>query len=205
MGNMSEIDQQLLASVGPSGPPSIQRFTVIRQEPGHVQLNFSSGLKFAQLRQKDSKNLENLIGDSRLQVELEAVGATRTLRETIGKAKTNTDAMVQVSINVYGPRDQADDVGERLSNAKMFLQPPDNSKPVPYDNPHIIKFPHLETATDVARDVVGGTSGRRRAETGPGNVQEYLNADVFPELRRNAKLSGHDTGDTHAIKTELLE
>ncbi|KAJ2905925.1 SNF2 family N-terminal domain-containing protein [Zalerion maritima] len=206
MGNMSDIDKKLAAPIGPNNlTPAVQQFSLSHQlGPGHVQLSFPSGLKFGQLRQKDSRNIDAIMSNPAHQAEFEAVAPTRTLRETIGKAKTNIDAMVQVSINVYGPRDQADNVGEKLSDAKMFLQPPDSARPVPYENPHILKFPDLNAASDVPIKVNSSAFSKRGTNNEVEDMQDFLNESVFPELRRNAELDSQAFQGALAIKTSLL-
>ena len=200
---MSNIDRQIVDSVAANPLGTYQRFGVsCHSEPRHVQLSFPEGLKFGQLRQRDGENLEKLLADDRFGVELEATASTSQLREIIGKAKTNSDAMVSAGINVYGPRSRADDVGEMLSSFKMFLQPPDHTRSVPYHNPHTLSFPDLAVAQVQPAPADSNRRANDTASQPAKDIQDYLNESVFPKLRRNARLRQRE--GALAIKTSLL-
>lgn len=144
---MIKIDERLKEARQTNPHEHYQRFSVIHSQcHSQIQLSFpgSDKLKFGQLRTKDSKNLSDLLTDSQILVEFEAIVAINTLREIIRKARTNSDAMVTLNINVYGPKNQADEVGEKLSQRKLWLQHTSyKRRNAPYFNPHILSFDGL--------------------------------------------------------------
>jgi SWI/SNF-related matrix-associated actin-dependent regulator of chromatin subfamily A3 len=139
---MAVIDAKLTSSDQAPFQP-YQSFTLTGQ-PDHVLLSFKNDrIEFGYLRSNMNKALGDLLSESTL--EFEAVAPTITLRETIGRAKKASEAMVKVDINVYGPRSSALSVGQRLSAYKLWLQRPDHSRVgLPYDNPHVLDIPGIE-------------------------------------------------------------
>ncbi|KAH8889022.1 hypothetical protein GQ53DRAFT_843116 [Thozetella sp. PMI_491] len=110
----------------------------INEQQDHVLLSFyEQDMDFGHLRSGVGKTLTPLL--SKPNVEFEPTRSIPNLRETIGNARKSAEAMVKVDINIYGPRRMANDVGEALSNGKLWLQKPDHARPgMPYNNPHFL-------------------------------------------------------------------
>jgi SWI/SNF-related matrix-associated actin-dependent regulator of chromatin subfamily A3 len=109
-------------------------------------LRFQDGTEFGHLNTHTSKALEGLTDQPSIQ--LDALGPTLTLRETIGRATKASDAVVRVNINVYGSKEASKEAGCHLSVHKVYLQRPDKQRPgTVYDNPHVLKFSDMQMSS----------------------------------------------------------
>lgn len=193
---MSVINAKLAPAEGLSGD-SIQKFT-LKSRPSHILLSLPDGTNFGYLRDNLTKALAPLLGEQGL--DLEAVAMTWRLRERIGKADKSAEAIVQVNINVYGPRDKAESVGDGLSTHKQWLQKPDYFKSqFPYENPHLIQFPGFEPA--LQHEQVRKEAAPQAPRAHEDRLHQIV-SEVHERLQRANDL-GLVTGDRR-LKTELL-
>ncbi|RYP44409.1 hypothetical protein DL768_009111 [Monosporascus sp. mg162] len=162
VGEMQTIDGKLGKSEA-----GYERFKLKEQED-HILLCFhDDGKDFGYLRSGVGRTLAPLLAKS--YIEFEPIVPTSNLKETIGRAKTATEAMVKVDINVYGPRRAAAEVGDDLSGGKLWLQKSDHARHgVPYDNPHFlpIKFNgvQVQSVRSVNQVANKGVAGKKSRE-----------------------------------------
>ncbi|GKT49800.1 DNA repair protein RAD5B [Colletotrichum spaethianum] len=179
-----------------------QRFT-LSEQPEHVLLAFKDDLdatEFGYLRSGPGKTLAKLLSSENL--EFEPIAQAVALRETIGRAKKPVEAMVKVDINVYGPRNRAQDVGKTLSEGKLWLQMSDHARrEFPYDNPHMLQIKNAEhMSAEVAREV------NSRAPTGRQPREEKLRImmeEVYYSIQNKRHLRRED--GVKGLKHELQE
>lgn len=108
----------------------------------HVWLCFDDGSRFAQLNARLSDVIPLALDVSKVTMQglVDLVG----FRQAAERATKATDATVRVGINVHGPLDARDEVGEILSKGKVWLQEPDYiPEGTVYDNPHIMRLDEL--------------------------------------------------------------
>lgn len=132
IGDMQNIDGKLgKSSAG-------YEYFKLKQQEAHVVLCFhDDGEKFGYLRSGVGKTLIPLLAKS--DVEFEPIVRTSNLKERIGRAKKPAEAWVEVDINTYGPRRAASEVGNALSQGKLWLQKSGHARcGVVYDNPHFL-------------------------------------------------------------------
>jgi hypothetical protein len=194
---MAVLDAKLCPS-DETQPNPIQKFN-LESKTDHILLVFPDGTHFGCLRDNMTKAMASLLGAEDL--KFEAVALTQHLRGIIAKVDKSGDAVVQVDINIYGPRGKASSVGEDLSKSKLWLQQPDYfKKQYPYENPHVIHFPELEGAAsleEVHNDV---------SVTKPQSDQERLQrivSQVHQSLQREKNLDR--TAGDQRLKTGLLK
>ena len=177
---MVNIDAKLTASAA-HAPTPFQRFA-LNEQPEHILLSFvDDSVDFGFLRPNITRALESLVRNPAL--DLEALTRTGTLRDTIGRAKKPSEALVKVEVTVYGPRASAQATGEHLSRHKLWLQRPSQLRPgVVYENPQLISFPGLEySEAEVLQPVGKGAPGRKAAR---GERLQSLVAGAFRSTRR---------------------
>lgn len=125
----------------------------LRKKDKYYVLESSNGLELASL---DTRSITQLAALEALPfVRFEAVIDTGTISKR-RKGSRRKPEPLNLSINVFGPKSTADDVGRRLSKVSAFLQHP---KIVPlgieYYNPQFLVFP--EEDTDM-KDFIGITN-----------------------------------------------
>lgn len=104
-----------------------------------IALQGPSGVDWGVLRGNIIGALSELVRQQDL--EFEPVALYRDLHKIIDSTHNQKDAIVHATINVYGPRNKATEIGQKLSKEKLWLQRPDYSKPgYEYMNPHLIRF-----------------------------------------------------------------
>lgn len=135
-----------------------------------------------------NKQLEETLNDlSNHFLELEVAAPIRPIRETIGKATREKEAIVRVNINLYGSRSKAQIIGQVLSKHKVYLQRPDYLRPgVIYDNPHVLKLANV-MAPQSGIIVQVGTSAKHPQDSGE-ELKKNI-AAVFSSLRRGKALN----------------
>lgn len=191
---MLELDTKLKAA---NGSNDYCTFNIERPSTRLV-LRFQDNTEFGHLNTHISKALEALV--QRLSIQLEAVGATSTIREVIGRATKATDADVRVNINVYGSEEARKDVGRHLSDQKVYLQRPECQRPgTIYDNPHVLKFPDLEIPS--FENQLEIASHRVKTSDNPENFRKIVD-NVYASLTRGTKLNRME-GDSR-VETSLL-
>lgn len=170
------------------------RFAVDR-----IYVEFSDETQFGFLRENMTLAFNPLRDISK--VEFEAIVIAPRIRKQIDGMKKAGDAIIQVDINIYGPRSKASTVGETLSKGKAFLQRPDHyRRQLPYENPHFIRFADIEQIdqTDDMQQNIAETEERTQAEM----VQDVV-AEVQRSLHRAEGLQ-RAVGDQR-LRTDLLE
>jgi hypothetical protein len=193
----------MLGELAENNPDYVQKFTLEPKPVPHILLSLSNGEQFGVLRSDMTDVLEPLLKQSP-PFELEAVAPNTRLREQIAVATKPNEAIVQVNINLYGPRDLAKKVGDDLSDRKQWLQKPDIIKTgYEYFNPHHLHFPELEShmVQEELRQEVSATAKPRaeeeRVKKLVAQVHDALTRASDPELERTA-------GD-QSLKSELYK
>ncbi|KAH8880490.1 hypothetical protein GQ53DRAFT_891050 [Thozetella sp. PMI_491] len=134
-------------------------------------------------------------------VEAEAIGSTAAIRERVHRATKPEEAIVQMNINIYGPRRFAEQVGEVLSDRKFCLQRPDSRRAeAPYENPHFVTFPGLDLDTVVQETTKEATVSKKKAHD--ERLRELVD-EVHNSLSRPNALETVEADQR--IKTPLLE
>ena len=170
------------------------RFTIDR-----VYVEFLDETQFGYLRANMTTAFNPLRDIEK--VEFEVIVMAPRIRKQIDQMKKAGDAIIQVDINIYGPRNKALTAGETLSKGKAFLQRPDNHRrQVPYENPHVIKFADIEPIdqTEEAQQNITEVEERTQTEM----VQDVV-AEVHRSLHRAEGLQ-RAVGDQR-LKTALLK
>ncbi|KAJ0372873.1 hypothetical protein COL26b_008881 [Colletotrichum chrysophilum] len=206
IGDMAITDSKLLAAhqaAMTSGKTQYQRFA-LSDSQDHVLLAFrdKENTDFGYLRTAPGKTLQPLL--ARTDVEFEPIAPTIALRETIGRAKKPVEAMVKVDINVYGPRGAAHEVGDKLSEGKLWLQKPAHPrKDVDYDNPHVLRLDGVEvTADNVVRPVNSGGPAKRQPRE---DTLRKMMMEVYQSLDKNRDLRYLDKVDGgEGLNSQLL-
>jgi hypothetical protein len=113
------------------------------RDSDQLYLLLVNGKELGHIAESKRKALVNLF--SMPSLTLEAIFLLRSLREKISRVTHRKEAVAPVDINIYGPSSQAMEVGDILSQHKIWLQKPDYClKSLPYVNPHKIHFPELD-------------------------------------------------------------
>ncbi|KAK3315982.1 SNF2 family N-terminal domain-containing protein [Apodospora peruviana] len=198
---MANVVMSLKELAGPN-VDHVQKFSLSPRSV-HILLSLPDETKFGYLRDNMTKALEPLL-EKNSGIEVEAVGVTAHLCEQIGRATKPDEALVQVNINIYGPRERATQIGDALSDQKLWLQRPDFYKTqFPYSNetnPHMLNFPELKgqpVEEEVRKEVAAASKPRAEEERLKKLVQEVHNS-----LSRANELDNM-LGDQR-LKTELL-
>ncbi|KAH7125932.1 SNF2 family N-terminal domain-containing protein [Dactylonectria macrodidyma] len=196
VGDMSSLLDQLNRSEGSQG--GINRLT-LKHKTDHVMLLLPSGTEFGHPRGNVTEVISLLLGLGNLDLDFEAVASTYAIFRKIRKVTKHGDAIVHVDINIYGPRDRGDEVGEKLTARKVWLQKPDYAKRgFKYVNPHEIRFPDLEGSErfeELERELLN-------PERANVDVMEMV-SEVQQSTHRAAELERVE-GDRR-LRTKLLE
>lgn len=161
-------------------------------------LTFPGGTEFGLLNNLATKALEDIV--TWPMIETDATVEIRQLLEMLGRATKAAEAKTRVNINIYGPLDAKDKVGEKLSKEKTYLQKPDSRRQgTIYDNPHIIIFPelHLPSANMQLEDEAGDL----QSSDSVLNLEKTI-TQVYASLTRSTNLQRIE-GDSR-LKTKLL-
>ena len=134
-------------------------------------------------------------------MEFEAFARLNLLEDTIRRSGKSSEAAMRVNINIYGPRSDRDDVGKKLSDARLFLQDPDHHR-MEYSNPHIIQFSEFEESED-DEDVSNETGFFSGPESSQDKEFTQEIAEVFSSLKRVNGLQRIQGNDK--IKIPLLQ
>ena len=183
-----------------TNPNHVQKFK-LTPKTVHVLLSLPDNSEFGYLRPAMTKALVPLL-ERGPAVEAEAVAITSHLCQQISHATKPEEALVQVNINIYGPQNCDKEIGDMLSDQKLWLQRPDHIKPkVMYKNPHALCFPEIEgqlQEEQVTKEVAAGSKPRAEEERLKILVKSVENA-----LSRASELD-NETGDQR-LTTELLK
>ncbi|KAI1871434.1 uncharacterized protein JN550_004428 [Neoarthrinium moseri] len=162
-----------------------QRFR-LKDKTDHIQLSFVDGTEFGYLRSNMTKGLSDLLALPSLYFE--AVVGTDILRDTIGRASKPNEALVRVNINVYGPQDKADHVGDHLTSQKLWLQKPDHPlRHVDYNNPQGLSFEGIDPSMlDEPTEILN--KGRSKPRTGEERLRQTV-TEVYGSAKRQEGLN----------------
>lgn len=173
----------------------INRFTLL-DNTDHILLKLPNDAKFGYLDNKRTEALLPLLSWENL--EFEATAPYRKLLQKIIKFDKATEAKVHVDINIYGPSSVASEVADCLTTHKAWLQKPDYQKPVPYENPHVLKFPGHDGTNpeEISRQ------GFPLAPTADDILQGTIQA-IQASTSRDDNLEA--ISSSYELRTELLE
>ncbi|KAH6647230.1 SNF2 family N-terminal domain-containing protein [Truncatella angustata] len=195
VGDMSVLD----AKLRPTQNTTLNQRFQLKDKTDHVQLSFADGTEFGYLRGNYTKGLASYLASPTLYFE--AIVGTDTLRETIGRAAKPSEALVRVNINVYGPPSEADDVGARLSEHKLWLQKPDHLfRDIEYKNPQVLEFEDLDLSLlDQPMELL--ERGRAKPRTEEDHLLQTVH-QVYNSTRRQDGLAQRDVSGH--FKTKML-
>jgi hypothetical protein len=172
----------------------------LSSRPEHILLSFPDGLQFAYLRTNMTKPLAVLLENKAL--EFETFASKDHIEQTISKASRVQDAVILVNINIYGPPEEAVNLGEFLSSNSLWLQRPQFlTKAYTYDNPHHAKFPEIDLELAVEQQV-----DKQVPETESATKEHRLRAmvnEVHSGLHRAKELEMMQGSQN--TRTDLLE
>ncbi|KAF2446332.1 hypothetical protein P171DRAFT_442729 [Karstenula rhodostoma CBS 690.94] len=196
---MSIVDSKLASGGGHPVPGHFQM--VITKTEDRYMVGFADGTLLGEANALLEEALER-IEEQRHHVDLEAFAPIRPIRETISRATKEKEAVVRVHINIYGPRNVAQEIGSVLSCKKIYLQRPDYTKPgVAYDNPHILKLGNFQHPFN-GQDVEMRTENQPESEVAKADAFQKTIDTIYSSLTRGqtlARLEGDDR-----LKTQLL-
>jgi hypothetical protein len=117
---------------------ALERYPVLLRD-GYYALRSPNGKDFAVIDINTTRSLKVVqnLGNVRFQAVMQcnAIDRPGTAAGTISKRD-----MIEISINLYGTRNLAKEVGVSLTRERQFLQHPDVVDPgIDYDNPHYFK------------------------------------------------------------------
>ncbi|KAK7998320.1 hypothetical protein PG989_006360 [Apiospora arundinis] len=192
----------LIAKLNSDSSPTHTNSFAIEHDHERIALNMKDGSSFGYLQKKFIKPFRELHKVTTC-VEIEAVGATSDILQSIHRAAKPVDARCLVDINIYGPQNQAEAIGDVLTKYRLWLQRPDSyrSSNSSYMNPHAISFPDLEEQMDIeesARHENPSPDSHQSEE----EVLDQVMSEVHDGLSRDRELS-MEAGDQR-ISTELL-
>jgi SWI/SNF-related matrix-associated actin-dependent regulator of chromatin subfamily A3 len=171
----------------------------IRKKEEQTVLHFPDGTEFSVLNNHASKALETLL--QRPTLEFEAIGSVQAILETIERVTKANDAVVRVSIHIYGPRESKEDIGNHLTNQKLYLQRPDKLRVgATYENPHFLSFADMQISSFENQLDVGNNRATKLDD--PDKFRETI-SNVYASLTRGENLS-REVGDRR-LKTKLLK
>ena len=164
----------------------------------HIAVLLSEDLELGYLQQSMHTPLCPLIANR--DFDLEAIALLESLLNKISKVIRVSDASVVMDINIYGPRNKLKEVGETLSSQKVWLQRPEYCMhEIPYENPHVIRFPDLEGSLQLEELQNEPLLVARRRED---PVQQMV-SEIHASTHRAQDLE-RTSGDRRLL-TELLE
>ncbi|KAH7136885.1 SNF2 family N-terminal domain-containing protein [Dactylonectria estremocensis] len=176
----------------------MNRFTLLHKI-GHVMLLLPNGTEFGHPRGNITEVISSLQRLENLKLDFEAVASTNVIFQKMQKVTKQGDAIVQVDINIYGPCSRGNEVGDKLTEKKVWLQKPDYAKRgFAYVNPHEIRFPDLqgsERLEELERELL-------QPERAKVDVMEMV-SEVQQSTHRAARLERVE-GDRR-LRTKLLE
>jgi SWI/SNF-related matrix-associated actin-dependent regulator of chromatin subfamily A3 len=162
---------------------------------------FFDGTEMGQLNVQLEKAFDSVF-QQQSHIDFEVLAPIKQIRETIGKTTKEKDAIVRVSINIYGSRNCAQQVGQLLSKHKIYLQRPDEIRNgLIYENPHELKL-KLPNVQPLYNDCV--TKSNEEVQTVSDKAEAFKKtiSNVYSSLTRGQKLIGLE-GDGR-LKTPLL-
>ncbi|ORY16159.1 SNF2 family N-terminal domain-domain-containing protein [Clohesyomyces aquaticus] len=196
-GDMAELDAKL--STGGGHPAEGYHSMKVTRSDTQLFVVFPDGFSMGELNAQLEKALDRIFGQ--VDIDFEVLTHIRSVRETIGRATKEKDAIVRVNINLYGPRNQAKQVGVHLSQNKVYLQRPDFLRSgCVYDNPHVLKLPQFQPSEQACIVPVGT---ERDPAADKAEVFKKTISQVYSSLKRGQRLVGLEGDDR--LRTSLLQ
>jgi SWI/SNF-related matrix-associated actin-dependent regulator of chromatin subfamily A3 len=198
---MQQMQNKLSAADVMEGSTSLCEFKIVLSADALcLQLSFLDDTVFGTLNELASKILKEIPG--RAQIRLQPFVDRRKVTEIIGKARKESDATVSISVHIYGPKSKSEDIGDHLSDGKMWLQRPDLPQALEiYDNPHHIKFEGLESSLSLSEVKQKANASQN---TKAQDSIDSLKSDIYSALQKTAENVQRMTGDSR-LKSKLLE
>ncbi|KAF1974534.1 hypothetical protein BU23DRAFT_567350 [Bimuria novae-zelandiae CBS 107.79] len=198
VGDMAVVDSKL--GIGGHPIPGHYRM-VVNKCDGRYVVAFLDGVPLGEANTQLETALSG-IAEQGHHVTLEVFAPIRPIREQISRATKEKEAVVRVSINIYGPRSVGREIGLELSAQKIYLQRPDYIKPgLAYDNPHLLKLGNYRQSFH-DQNVETREEKQPESETEKAEAfQKTLNT-IYSSLTRGETLAGIE-GDSR-LKTQLL-
>jgi hypothetical protein len=200
---MQIIQDKLLSSSLMEGSTSLVELrTTSPIDSKHIELSFTDSTLFGCLNEHVSTVLSRVVHNesTRLQVFVDR----NKVKDVLNKAKKGSEANVLSSIHLYGPTSKSVDIGNMLSEAKIWLQRPDLPEALEtYRNPHTIAFEGIEgLESSFTPTNVKGKSDVPQNVTTP-DVIESIRKDVYSALAGSGRDIQQLEGDSK-LKTRLL-
>ena len=193
MGNMSS----QWRSLTDAAKVSDHAVLTVQQDETHVWICFDDGTRFAQLNSHLSGIVPLALGVTG--VEMQGLVDLVDFRQIVERARKSSEALVRVSLNVFGPQTASEEVGKILSNRKIFLQQPDHIPPgMHYHNPH-------ELQLDQGHDTQPQNVELNDDESSVAAPQEELSTavdNIYKSLKRGANLRRMEADAS--LQTDLL-
>ncbi|KAK8868948.1 SNF2 family N-terminal domain-containing protein [Apiospora arundinis] len=201
---LAQLDMKTLAMklTSSSSPHNKTNTFAIRHSGERIALLLQDGSDFAYLQKQFIKPFSQLRQVTQ-DIEFEAVGVTADILKNIHNASKLREARCVVDINVYGPRERAEAIGNTLMKYELWLQRPDNYRSgfVSYMNPHAIRFPDLEEQIAIEGSTMVEDPSPVLQQSEENALSQYM-SEVHDGLSRD-KVLGMDSGG-QLITTRLL-
>ncbi|KAI8635199.1 hypothetical protein F5Y19DRAFT_469074 [Xylariaceae sp. FL1651] len=198
--NMPKLNLKLENQAHVDGGQHILNFKVERKID-HIGLLFSDDVPLGILSSSMFDSLGPIL-ESEPTLRLEGVARAQQLCRTVGKITKSSDRKIRLNINVYGLREKAKEIGDKLSNRKVWLQRPESYKTAfPYENPHLISFPGIEAVSASANEARIALNVEK-AQDDEERMRKIL-SEVHNSLQRAGELEM--TNGDRRLKTPLLD
>lgn len=159
-----------------------------------------NGDAFACLSSRTTSILKRLIKNSC--VKLKCMVAEDRLSKASHQWKRSGKATeVLVDINIYGHQHIAEEIGNTLADARMFLQPPTyDPETSSHENPQYLQLPDV-SSLDLIEQVIEGGRGSETIEPKPASSSEI---DIVLDHIPQPKFLSQTFSD-HRIQTNLIK
>lgn len=187
--DMSSIDKRLAAEA------SAYQYFAPTDYQRQLMLCFPGDLKhFGHLPLAACQTLLPLMAQP--SVEIETLALKYDLREVISRANKPADARVKVDINIYGLRSKALDIGQRLSNGKLWLQRSSHGRPgIAYENPHFLNINVQDSGIDEVQNTQhASTDGVQKRMSKDDQLRKMVD-EVYKTVENNRELEMVEGGD----------
>ncbi|KAG9503234.1 hypothetical protein J7337_006077 [Fusarium musae] len=129
-------------------------------------------------------------------VEIEPLALKYDLREVISRANKPADARVKVDMNIYGLRSKALDIGQRLSNGKLWLQRSSHGRHgTAYENPHFLNISAEDTGIDEVQNAGLVPSDAAPKKMSKEDQLRKMVDEVYKTVENNRELEMVEGGD----------
>ncbi|KAF4990996.1 hypothetical protein FGRMN_8117 [Fusarium graminum] len=194
--DMSAIDEKLR-----SGDSMYQYFKPTEYQK-QVMLCFPGDDKhFGHLSSTTGQTLLPLI--TRPRVDIEPLALKGDLRDIIQRASKSADARVKVDINFYGPRADSREIGNALSDGKLWLQRSCHSREeTVYENPHFLTITLQDGSNEIqSTDLVVNNQAPKK-KTREDQLRKMVE-DVYKTVENNREFDLVEGGDR--VTRQLLK